>query len=95
MRIQYRAQALADIDGIYKYLEKQSPAGAFNVLRAIYPSIHLIADHPDAYQRTDDPDIRVRVVRRYRYKIFYSIIDADRVEIIHVRHTARRPWEGE
>jgi len=73
MRLQYRAQALADIDAIHRYLEERSPAGARNVLRAIYASIQLIADHPLSYQRTDDPNIRVHVVRRYHYKIFFSV----------------------
>ena len=94
MRLRYRAQALADIDAIQRYLEERSPSGARSVLRAIYASIQLIAEHPLSYQRTDDPDIRVHVVRRYRYKVFYSVA-GDAVEIIHVRHTSRRPWTGE
>lgn len=94
MKLQYRAQALADIDEIYRYLEERSPSGARSVLRAIYASIQLIAEQPLSYQRTDDPDIRVHVVRRYRYKIFYSVL-GDAVEIIHVRHTSRRKWTGE
>jgi hypothetical protein len=32
-------------------------------------------------------------VRPYHYKIFYSVV-GDTVEIIHVRHTSRRPWTG-
>jgi len=91
MRLQYRAQALADIDAIHRYLEERSPSGARNVLRAIYASIQLIAERPLSYQRTDEPDIRVHVVQRHRYKIFYSVA-GDTVEIIHVRHTSRRPW---
>lgn len=93
MRLQYRAQALADIDAIHRYLEEHSPSGARNVLRAIYASVQLIAEHPLSYQRTDDPDIRVHAVQRYRYKIFCSVA-GDAVEIIHVRHTSRRPWTG-
>ena len=93
MRLQYRARALDDIDAIHRYLDERSPSGAHNVLRAIYASIQLIAEHPLSYQRTDDPSIRVHVVQRYRYKIFYSMI-GDAVEIIHVRHTSRRSWEG-
>jgi plasmid stabilization system protein ParE len=54
--------------------------------------IHLIAEQPLASQRTDDPDVRVKSVRRYRYRIFYSIADENTVEIVHVRHTSRRPW---
>jgi toxin ParE1/3/4 len=74
MRLQYRAQALADIDAIHRYVEERSSSGARNLLRAIYASIQLIVEHPLAYQRTDDPDIRVHVVQRYRYKIFYSVV---------------------
>jgi len=59
MRLRYRALALADIDAIDRFLEEHSPAGARNVLHAIYASIHLIAEHPLSYQRTDDSDIRV------------------------------------
>jgi plasmid stabilization system protein ParE len=93
MRLRYRAQALGDIDAIHRYLNERSPSGARSVVRAIYASIQLVAEHPLSYQRTDDPDIRVHVVRRYNYKIFYSVA-GDAVEIIHVRHTSRRPWTG-
>jgi hypothetical protein len=34
-----------------------------------------------SYQRTDDPEIRMHMVRKYRYKIFYSVA-GDTVEII-------------
>lgn len=78
MRLRYRAQALADIDGIYRYLAKRSPSGAHNVLKAIYAGIHLIAERPFAAQQTDDPEVRVEMVRRYRYKIFYRIVGGDR-----------------
>ena len=94
MKVRYRAQALADIDAIQRYLEERSPSGAQSVLRAIYASIQLVAEDPLSYQRTDDPDIRVHVVRRNHYRIFYSLVD-DAVEVIHVRHTSRRPWKGE
>jgi plasmid stabilization system protein ParE len=53
---------------------------------------HLIAERPHASQRTDDPEVRVKVMRRYGYKIFYRIVEEDVVEIMHVRHTSRRPW---
>jgi plasmid stabilization system protein ParE len=55
MRIRYRPQALGDIDEIGRYAEKRNSAGAANVLRAIYAGIHLTAEQPYAYRRTDDP----------------------------------------
>jgi len=92
MNIRYRAQALADIHHIYDYLKERSPSGANNVLRAIYAGVHLIAEQPYACVQTDNPAIRVKVVPRYRYKMFYTVVDQNSVEILHVRHTSRRPW---
>jgi toxin ParE1/3/4 len=94
VRVRYTPQARADIEQIYHYLDERSPSGAINVLRAIYAGAQFIAEHPQASQRTDNPMVRVKVVRRYRYKIFYRIIGDDVVEILHVRHTSRRSWEG-
>ena len=92
MKIRYRARALADLDGIFQYLNERSPGGARNVMSAIRDAIDDIAEYPLAAPRTSDPDVRVKILGRYRYKIFYSVAAAEFVEIIHVRHAARRPW---
>jgi toxin ParE1/3/4 len=95
MRVRYTPRARGDIERIYQYFEKRSPSGARNVLRAIYAGVQFIMEYPEASVLTDDPQVRVRTVRRYRYKVFYCIIDSDTIEIVHVRHTSRRPWAGE
>jgi toxin ParE1/3/4 len=92
MNIRYRARALADIDDIFRYLSERSPSGARNVLSAIADAIDGLAENPLAARRTSDPDIRVKILGRYRYKIFYSVVASEFVEIMHVRHAARRPW---
>jgi len=94
MRVRYRTQARADIDEIRRYLQKRSRSGAQNVLRSIRASVRFIAENPRASEETDDPDVRVKVVIEYPYKIFYSI-HPDFIEVLHIRHSARRPWEGE
>lgn len=91
MKVRYRARALADLDDIFKYLNERSPAGALNVLRAIAEAVDGVAAQPLSARRTSDPDVRVKVIGRYRYKIFYAV-EADFVEIIHIRHAARRSW---
>jgi len=40
------------------------------------------------------PNVRAVLVLRYPYKIFYRV-RRDVIEILYIRHTARRPWAGE
>ena len=94
MRVRYRELALSDLDHIFRYLDERSPAGARNVIDAIHAAINDVAQNPLGARRTSDPTVRVKVVSRYGYKIFYSV-EADAIEILHVRHGARRPWRAE
>jgi toxin ParE1/3/4 len=94
MRVRYRELALSDLDHIFRYLNERSPAGARKVIEAIHAAINDIAQNPLSTRRTSDPTVRVKVVGRYGYKIFYSV-EADAIEILHVRHGARRPWRAE
>lgn len=91
MKVRYRELALADLEGIFQFLNDRSPTGARNVLRAIHEAVAEIAVHPRSAPRTSEADIRVKILGRYRYKIFYSVTDG-MVEIIHIRHAARRQW---
>ena len=72
--------------------QERSPVGAKHVLGDIYRAIQFIADQPEGSERTDDPNVRVKIVRQYRYKIFYRITE-DGLDILHVRHASRRPWQ--
>lgn len=92
MSVRYRSLALLDLDEIYRYLEPRSLTGARNVLRAIHAAIEQIEQHPGSAVETSMSGIRVRTIGRYRYRIFYSLAADGVVEIIHVRHAARRPW---
>jgi plasmid stabilization system protein ParE len=38
-------------------------------------------------------DVRAIALAHYPYRIFYRI-GPNAVEILHVRHTSRSPWEG-
>jgi len=91
MRVRYRSRALADLEDIHRFLAQRSPGGARHVLAAIHAAIDAVAEHPESSPRTSDPTIRVKVVGRYSYKVFYSITE-DAIEIVHIRHAARRPW---
>jgi hypothetical protein len=40
------------------------------------------------------PNVLVVPLVRYPFKIFYTF-DRDTLTILHIRHGARRPWDGE
>lgn len=94
MRVRYTPEAFADRERIFEYLRERSPSGARNVMASIRDAVKLLQDQPYSGYKTDDPDVRVRFIVRYPYKIFYRIRN-DVVEIAHIRHTSRRPWTGE
>lgn len=91
MKIRYSPQARNDLQEIFYYLNERSPSGAGNVMRAIYAGIQFLAENPMASQETDLQEIRVKVVRRYNFKIFYRL-DQDTIDLIHIRHAARGPF---
>lgn len=94
MKVRYRERALADLEEISAYISERSPIGAINVLAAIHAAIGDVALNPLASRQTSDSEVRVKIVRRYMYKIFYAIGDGE-IEVLHVRHGARRPWISE
>jgi toxin ParE1/3/4 len=80
MRVRYRELALADLEQIFQYLDERNPAGARNVIEAIRGGISNAATQLLSGRKTSDPAIRVKLVGRYHYKIFYSI-GIDEIEI--------------
>jgi toxin ParE1/3/4 len=94
MKVRYRELALSDLDRIFHYLDERSVSGARHVIAAVHAAIDDIALNPLSARATSDPTVRVKIVRRYGYKIFYNV-DAESVEILHVRHGSRRAWPAE
>jgi len=96
MRLRYSRRAANDLDSIHEYLNARSPRGAHNVLTSIYAAFEFIRRHSDAAELTRIGGVRAKIVPKYRFKIFYRVIaEEDMIEIVHVRHTSRRPWTGE
>ena len=72
-----------------------SPASGIAAAERIRPVIDLIARQPNIAPRLPKrPTVRVALVLRYPYKVFYRV-QGEEVEILHIRHTARRPWIDE
>jgi toxin ParE1/3/4 len=95
MKVSYSPRALRDLEAIAAYYravagEKISAA----IAERIEAVIKRAADYPhSAPQVAQRRNVRTVLVLRYPYKIFYRV-HSDAVEILHIRHTARRPWRG-
>jgi plasmid stabilization system protein ParE len=95
MKCRYSRRATNDLTYIFEYLSARSPRGALNVMRAIYAAVEFIRRNPEAAELTRIAGVRGRTVRKYRFKVFYRVVaDEDVIEIVHIRHTSRRPWTG-
>jgi len=93
MTLRYSPRAQNDLSDIFRYLDERSPTGAINVMRAIYASVAFLAEHPHASQETNRSGVSVKIVNRYSFKVFYHTISGGVIEIIHIRHTSRRPLQ--
>jgi toxin ParE1/3/4 len=95
MTVAFAARALRDLRAMDTYLRSRSPQGADAVLRNIEATIDLIVRHPLCERKLAvRPRVRSLSVARYLYRIYYST-DVERVLILHIRHTARRPPRGQ
>ena len=93
MKVRYSPRSTRDLATIYQYLFERTPSGCANVMAAIEVAIEHIRYAPQAAERTGFPGIRAKTVQRYNFKIFYRVLEDDgTIEIVHVRHTSRRPW---
>ena len=92
MKVEYSARAVADL----RKLSADSLAFGEAVAAAVETRLHRIIahieTHPEAAQRVAErPGVHVVPLVRYPYKIFYRVL-SDRVLILHIRHSSRRPW---
>jgi toxin ParE1/3/4 len=96
MRIRYSPRAANDLADIHQYLSDRSPRGAAYVMAGIYAAVEFVRRNPQAAETTAIRGVRSKVVQKFSFKVFYRVAEGgDVVEIIHVRHTSRKPWTGE
>jgi toxin ParE1/3/4 len=66
MKVRYTPEAFADRGRIFEYLRERSAAGAKNVMASIREMVRQLEDHPLSGYETEDPNVRVLFVIRYR-----------------------------
>ena len=94
MRVRFAPRAYNDLVAILDYIDLRSPQGARNVKRTIQKAIELIGQAPESGRSSGVANTRVSPAGRYPYLIYWSI-EGGEVSIVHIRHAARRPWQGE
>lgn len=90
MKVRFTLRSFNDREQIFEYLSEHSPAGAANVMARLRSAIGHLSEQPLSGYATDVEDVRVVFVGRYPYKIFYRV-RGETIEILHIRHTSRRP----
>ena len=96
MKIEYAPRARADLMQIGEHSRRVFGGAVAAALETyIRATVARIAAMPESGQRLPErPGVRVVPLSRYPFKIFYTVIGGT-VTVLHIRHAARRPWEGE
>lgn len=89
MRVRLTATAAAEVDDILTFLKGENPTAARRVAAKLEDTLGHLQRFPYSASATDDPEVRMAIVGRYPYLIFYTITD-DELVIRNVRHAARR-----
>jgi len=95
MKVEYSRRAVADLRKISADSRRTFGNRVVEALESrIRTVVERISREPLSAPKVEQlPGIHVVSLIRYPFKIFYRIID-DRIRILHIRHTARRPWRG-
>jgi plasmid stabilization system protein ParE len=95
MKVEYAPRATADLIEIGERSRRvfgDPVAGALETY--IRATVARLAFIPELGQRLPEREgIRVIPLIRYPFKIFYTV-SSETITILHIRHAARRPWEG-
>ena len=96
MKLEYSKRAVADIDSITEYFIGIGESG---VGRDVEAAIRHAAERIARIPHFGSPvrgisNVRMTIVRRYRYKIFYRVAGTV-VRVLHIRHTSRSPWTND
>jgi plasmid stabilization system protein ParE len=94
MRVVYTPEAHADLDTILGRLFLENPIAAIELAKRIDSAVTRVSMFPESAPAVSfGKNVRVLTLSRYPYRIFYRV-GSEAIEILHVRHTSRAPWQG-
>src|SRR5215831_4964321 len=84
-------QACADTIASCPYVgQKRQPYCGRGFIEAVTALVDLLGEFPRIGVRTDEPGVAMFPLVRYRYPIYYKVLDSGEVRIIRVRHASRK-----
>ncbi|MBF0167134.1 MAG: type II toxin-antitoxin system RelE/ParE family toxin [Alphaproteobacteria bacterium] len=83
MRVEWRAEALADLWAILDYIDERNPAAADRLFQAIEAAIQSLPEHPYLYRQGRVAGTREIVVHP-NYLIVYRVTQL--IEILGILH---------
>ncbi len=90
MQIIWLRTALRNIDEIANYIAQDNPAAANQVVETIFTQVNLLAGQPALGRSGRVLGTRELVISNTHYLVPYRIRN-NRVEVLRVFHTSRRP----
>ena len=93
MKVEYSNRALRDIRKISIDSRRMFGERVAEELGArIEEIVERIRQAPESAPPVEQrPGVRVVLLIRYPYKLLHRVLP-DRIRILHIRHTSRRPW---
>jgi len=83
--------ALSEIDTIYRYIAKDNPVAAQEVVDRIYEVIDMLTANPGLGRKTRRAGAKQFTVVPYPYVVLFRYLAAqDELRVLSVRHGARR-----
>jgi plasmid stabilization system protein ParE len=88
-QIRWTEEAAIWLEDIQKYIAKDNPAAARQVVEGIYEKVQILSDFPEiGYKYRKEPEGDIRVLLYGHYRIAYLFRNPDAVEILGVFHGA-------
>jgi plasmid stabilization system protein ParE len=94
MRVRYTPRAFADREAIFDYIDRRNPRAALEVKTYIEKRISELGNSVFRHRMIPNLGVYALWLGRYPYIVYYRVV-RDEIAIVHIRHAARRPWEGE
>jgi plasmid stabilization system protein ParE len=75
-------------------VNRRNPRAAREVKAFIVRRIAQLGDAPIRHRMIPQLGVHALYLGRYPYIVYYRV-GRDEISIVHIRHAARRSWEGE